>query len=96
MMNTHLPKSAVIVLRHLVRKGPMSPVDISQTASLAPRTVSHALKRLLDDKLCKKIPNLQDMRRPLYTPNFDTVVEMVSHYGHDSIIGTQLNFMLRR
>ncbi len=91
-----LPKSAVIVLRHLVKRGPMCPVDICQTASLAPRTVSHALKRLLDDRLCKKVPNLQDMRRPLYSPNFDTAVEMVSIYGMDSTIGSQLNFMLRR
>lgn len=91
-----LPRSAVIVLRHLVKQGPMCPVDICESARLAPRTVSHALKRLLDDNLCKKVPNLQDMRRPLYTPNFDMAVEMVSHYGIDSAIGSQINFMLRR
>jgi DNA-binding MarR family transcriptional regulator len=91
-----LPRSAVIVLKHLVNRGPMCPVDICQTASLAPRTVSHALKRLLDDELCKRIPNLEDMRRPLYTPNFDTAREIVSEYGLDSTIGTQLNFMYRR
>lgn len=91
-----LPRSAVTVLKHLVKKGPMCPVDICQTASLAPRTVSHALKRLLDDELCKRIPNLEDMRRPLYTPDYDTAREIVSRYGIDSTIGNQLNFMYRR
>ena len=91
-----LPKSAVTVLRHLTTKGPMCPVDISQTAKLAPRTVSHALKRLVNDRLCKKIPNLQDMRRPLYAPNYEVAKRMVSKYGNDSAIGTQLTFMLRK
>ncbi|MFW9954908.1 MAG: MarR family transcriptional regulator [Candidatus Thorarchaeota archaeon] len=92
----HLPKSAVIVLRHLVRGGPMCPVEISKTASLAPRTVSHALKRLVNEELCKKIPNLQDMRRPLYSPNYETAEAMVTTYGSDSPIGSQLTFMLRK
>ncbi|MHA2425387.1 MAG: MarR family transcriptional regulator [Candidatus Thorarchaeota archaeon] len=91
-----LPKSAVIVLRHLTTSGPMCPVDISQSAQLAPRTVSHALKRLVNDELCKKIPNLQDMRRPLYTPNYEVAKNMVSKYGTDSAIGSQLTFMLRK
>ncbi|MFW9850303.1 MAG: hypothetical protein ACFFF4_14290 [Candidatus Thorarchaeota archaeon] len=91
-----LPKSAVIVLRHLTASGPMCPVDISQTAKLAPRTVSHALKRLVNDQLCKKIPNLQDMRRPLYMPNYEAAKKMVKRYGMNSTIGNQLTFMLRK
>ena len=91
-----LPKSAVTVLQHLVTGGPMCPVDISQNAKLAPRTVSHALKRLVNDELCKKTPNLQDMRRPLYTPNYEVAKRMVSQYGSDSSIGNQLTFMLRQ
>ncbi len=91
-----LPKSAVIVLRHLTTTGPMCPVDISQTAKLAPRTVSHALKRLVNDQLCKKIPNLQDMRRPLYSPNYEVARRMVNQHGLDSAIANQLTFMLRK
>jgi len=91
-----LPKSAVIVLRHLDTGGPMCPVDISQTANLAPRTVSHALKRLVNDSLCKKIPNLQDMRRPLYVPNYEVAKNVVQRHGLDSVIGSQLTFMLNK
>ena len=91
-----LPKSAVIVLRHLDTGGPMCPVDICETANLAPRTVSHALKRLVHDRLCKKIPNLQDMRRPLYVPNYEVARNVVQKHGHDSIIGSQLTFMLNK
>lgn len=61
-----ITKSAVRVFFKLARDGPMCPHDIIQSAGLAPRTVTHALRQLLDNKLCKKIPNLRDMRKPLY------------------------------
>jgi DNA-binding MarR family transcriptional regulator len=91
-----LTKSAVDVLSHLASAGPMSPNDITESAEIPPRTVSHALKRLLRHKLCKKIPNLQDMRRPLYVPNYEKVREFVKHYGADSLVGDNLTMLLRR
>jgi len=91
-----LTKSAVDVLSHLASAGPMSPNDITESAEIPPRTVSHALKRLLRHKLCKKIPNLQDMRRPLYAPNHERVREFLEHYGVDSLAGDSLTMLLRR
>ncbi|TXT57515.1 MAG: hypothetical protein BAJATHORv1_10217 [Candidatus Thorarchaeota archaeon] len=66
---TKLPKSAIIVLDHLSHKGPQSPQDISSRTNMPLRTVTFALKKLLGAKFCKRIPNLQDMRRPLYAIN---------------------------
>lgn len=74
----------------------MCPQDISECSSLAPRTVSFALRRLVKAKLAKKVPNLADMRRPLYTPNNDGIYEVVQKNGQDSIIGTQLMMITRR
>ena len=91
-----LPRSAYIVLNTLSKDGPLCPVDISEKARLAPRTVSYALRRLTSTQLCKKIPNLSDMRRPLYTPNLEVAREVVQRLGPDSLIGSQLTLLLRR
>jgi DNA-binding MarR family transcriptional regulator len=61
-----ITRSAVVVFFKLARDGPMCPHEIMESAEIAPRTVTHALRQLLDNKLCKRIPNLSDMRKPLY------------------------------
>jgi DNA-binding MarR family transcriptional regulator len=71
-----ITKSAVVVLFRLAQDGPMCPDEIMKTASLAPRTVTHALRQLLDKKLCVKIPNLNDMRKPLYYVDTDKAKEL--------------------
>jgi len=70
-----LPLSAVVVLNQLATEGPMSPKDITQTLELPPRTVSFALRWLTNRKLCRKVPNLQDMRQPLYVADHDRAGE---------------------
>lgn len=67
-MLTHsdLPRSAIIILDHLSEDGPLSPHQISHKTRLPTRTVSFALQKLIGQKLCRRIPNLQDMRKPLY------------------------------
>ena len=47
----------------------MSPKQISNRANLPARTVSFALRKLMKQSLCKKIPNLLDMRQPMYHLN---------------------------
>ena len=66
LSSLQITKSAVIVFLRLAKEGPMCPHEIMQSAGLPPRTVTHALRQLLDSKLCKRIPNLDDMRKPLY------------------------------
>lgn len=61
-----LPRSAIVVLAELVREGPLTPSELVKKSDLAARTVSYALKRLRGHKLCKRLPNLEDMRQPLY------------------------------
>ena len=92
----HLPKSAFVVLDYLVKDGPLSPHDISKKSQLAPRTVSYALRKLIKTRLCKKTANLHDMRRPLYSPNFEVVSEVVQRLGSDSLVGSQLSLIFRR
>lgn len=81
-MSLDLPRSAIIVLDRLTDEGPMTPKDISQSVKLAPRTVSFALRKLLGQELCHKIPNLQDMRQPLYQADCEKARELRMKFEH--------------
>lgn len=81
-MSLELPKSAIVVLDKLSKEGPMTPKDISKEVDLAPRTVSFALRKLMGRKLCRKIPNLQDMRQPLYLADTDRAKEIRTKFNH--------------
>jgi DNA-binding MarR family transcriptional regulator len=72
----------MIVLDRLTHEGPMTPKDISNRVNLAPRTVSFALRKLVGHELCRKIPNLQDMRQPLYLANLERAKEFQMRYQH--------------
>jgi DNA-binding MarR family transcriptional regulator len=75
------PKSAIAILGILARHGPMCPLEISEKLEMAPRTVSFALRKLLGRQLLKRIPNLNDMRRPKYHVNMDTAKDLVQQYN---------------
>jgi DNA-binding transcriptional regulator GbsR (MarR family) len=64
----------------------MSPKDISEKTKLAPRTVSFALRKLLGWRLCRKVPNLSDMRQPLYLANPEMARNLLRKYGMDICI----------
>lgn len=66
-------KSAILVLDRLAKEGPMSPQDIAKSCGLAMRTVTLALRTLQQSSLCKKSPNLRDMRKPLYRASIDGI-----------------------
>ena len=80
-MSRGFPKSALLVLRILGKNGPMAPKDISKSSELPLRTVSFALRKLLRWQVCRKIPNLADMRRPLYHVDPEKAREIFSMYG---------------
>ena len=71
-----LPRSALIVLDHLTEHGPMAPRDLSQKAKIPLRTVTFALQKLVNQRLLRKVPNLLDMRKPLYHANMDRIREV--------------------
>ncbi|MHA1908092.1 MAG: hypothetical protein ACW98Y_12405 [Candidatus Thorarchaeota archaeon] len=79
MMSPNLPKSAVIILDHLKVDGPMSPKQIAAKSQMPARTVSFALRTLIKQKICKKIPNLLDMRQPTYHLNDEMIKDIRSH-----------------
>lgn len=79
------PKSAMAILGTLAKHGPMCPMEISEKLDMAPRTVSFALRKLLGKKLLRKIPNLSDMRRPMYHVNMETAKELVQKYNDAAI-----------
>ena len=81
-MSFELPRSAIIVLDRLTSEGPMTPKDISKKVDLAPRTVSFALRKLMGQKLCRKIPNLSDMRQPLYLADPKKAKELRARFEH--------------
>jgi DNA-binding MarR family transcriptional regulator len=81
-MSIELPRSAIIVLDRLTSEGPMTPKAISSRVDLAPRTVSFALRKLMGQKLCKKIPNLTDMRQPLYAADMERAKELRVKFEH--------------
>lgn len=72
----NLTKSTLLVLDKLDRDGPMSPQQLSESSGLAMRTVTLALKTLLTGKFCRRIPNLMDMRKPLYHADPKKVEEL--------------------
>ena len=65
-----------MVLDKLDKEGPMSPQDVAQSSGLAMRTVTLALKTLLIGKICRRTPNLLDMRKPLYHVDSQKVREI--------------------
>ncbi len=81
-MSIELPRSAIIVLDRLTNEGPLTPKDISSRVDLAPRTVSFALRKLMGQKLCRRIPNLTDMRQPLYVADMDRARELRMRFEH--------------
>jgi len=61
-----IPPSAKVVYDLLKQNGPLTAKDILRQCNLAPRTVRYALKKLLDAKMIKRLPNLNDMRQNVY------------------------------
>ncbi|MHA1909302.1 MAG: MarR family transcriptional regulator [Candidatus Thorarchaeota archaeon] len=95
-MSGELPASALSVLQSLRARGPMSPKDISRWAKVPIRTVNFAIKKLRKKGLIRRIPNLQDMRSPLYCTDLEVAKEIVASHGTESIIGCQLMLVFRR
>ncbi len=61
-----IPPSARVVYDLLKKDGPLTAKDILRQCNLAPRTVRYALKKLLDARMIKRLPNLNDMRQNIY------------------------------
>jgi len=79
------PKSAMAIIGALINHGPMCPLEISEALDMAPRTVSFALKKLLGRQVLKRIPNLNDMRRPKYHVNMDVAKDILQQYSDSAI-----------
>jgi len=86
MSSTSIPKSARIVLHSLATTGPMSPKEISNKSDLPLRTVSFALRRLTTQNLLRRIPNLQDMRQPLYLLESREIKSILLKHGRDALV----------
>ncbi|NHJ12388.1 MAG: MarR family transcriptional regulator [Candidatus Thorarchaeota archaeon] len=65
-----LTKSQSIVLDLLRKHGKrgVTPKQLMEEISFAPRTVRYALRKLLGKKMIKRIPCLEDMRQWIYLP----------------------------
>ena len=72
----NLTKSTLIVLDKLTTEGPMYPAEIAEKSGLAMRTVTLALKTLQSGHLCRKVPNLLDMRKFMYHIDQEKVNEL--------------------
>ncbi len=74
------PRSTFTILSALIVEGPMCPKEISVKLDIAPRTVSFALRKLLSKKILRRIPNLNDMRRPKYYVNIEVAKQLLEKY----------------
>ncbi|TFG27698.1 MarR family transcriptional regulator [Candidatus Thorarchaeota archaeon] len=65
-----LTKSQMIVLSVLRETGKdgVTPKELIDNVSFAPRTVRYALRKLLKKSLIKRYPCLEDMRQWIYVP----------------------------
>jgi DNA-binding MarR family transcriptional regulator len=70
LKNMKLTKSQMIVLDILRSEGKdgVTPKQLLDKVSFAPRTVRYALRKLLKKQLIKRVPCLQDMRQWIYVP----------------------------
>jgi len=70
LKNLKLTKSQKIVLNILRKEGKngVTPKQLLDKVSFAPRTVRYALRKLLKKQLIKRVPCLQDMRQWIYVP----------------------------
>ena len=84
-MTVEIPQSALVVLNFLTETGPASPREISKEANIPLRTVSFALRHLRGLKVCKPVPNLQDMRRPRYVVDSEKARAIFLKYGNGLI-----------
>jgi len=66
----NLTKSQAAILRILQNKGEkgITPKQLVDDVSFAPRTVRYALRTLLKKRLIRRIPCLLDMRQYIYLP----------------------------
>ncbi len=85
-MSVSIPKSARVVLQSLAKTGPMSPKEISRKSDLPLRTVSFAIRRLTKWNLLRRIPNLQDMRQPLYNIKNEEVKQILIQNGAEFLV----------
>lgn len=69
------------IIGALAQDGPMCPQEISTKLGMAPRTVSFALRKLLKGNVLRRIPNLSDMRRPMYHVNAEKARELLDRYN---------------
>jgi len=74
------PRSTFTILSTLICDGPMCPKELSAKLDMAPRTVSFALKKLLRERILRRIPNLSDMRRPKYHVNIEQARTLLEKY----------------
>ena len=95
-MSMELPASAMTVLLSLCTRGPMTPTEICEKTTIPDRTISFALRKLVRQGLIRRIPNLRDMRSALYHAHIEKAREIISSYGPESIIGSQLLLILQR
>ncbi len=92
-MSMELPNSAILVLGILAAEGPMTPKTIIEKVGLAPRTISFALRTLVQERVIRKTPNLADMRQPIYHINMDRVKELQIRFDSGQI--SQMPFSFR-
>ncbi|MFX0108116.1 MAG: MarR family transcriptional regulator [Candidatus Hodarchaeota archaeon] len=89
-----LTPTAIVVLQELAEKGPMTPLQIRKEMGLASRTVSTALQRLTDHRLCRRVPNLLDMRQSLYAADPVRMKEMqIDLRFHSTAMGSRPKIM---
>ena len=68
--SSKLTKSQIVVLSLLRENGGdgVTPKQLLDKVTFAPRTVRYALRKLLKKQLIKRVPCLQDMRQWIYIP----------------------------
>lgn len=66
----------------------MCPKELSVKLDMAPRTVSFALKKLVSEKILRRIPNLLDMRRPKYHVNVEQAKNLLEKYKNTPYVSS--------
>ena len=70
----------------------MTPKSIIKKLNLPPRTVTSALRTLVDEEIIRKIPNFDDMRQPIYHVDLERVKELQLMYRIDQVTHLRAEF----
>ena len=76
-MITKLPSPSKEIITLLIQEGTLSPKQIEERIDAPSDAIRYALRRLIESKIIKRVPNLLDMRSVYYRMSTKTELQEI-------------------